>query len=348
VSVGFAASDRPLAARYDVALLDLDGVVYVGPAVVPHAADALAEARRQGMRTAFVTNNASRRPQAVADHLRELGVGAAAEDVVTSAQAAARLLREQLPPGARVLVVGTDALADEVGRVGLVPVGAAPRGQVPVADAVVQGYDPGLVTELLAQAVAVVRGGALFVASNRDLTVPSSRGRLPGNGAYVRVVAETSGREPLVAGKPETTLHAESVERTGAHHPLVVGDRLDTDIEGAVRAGTDALLVLTGITDPADLLWAPPSHRPTYVAPDLRGLLRAHPATEVAGDGVACRAAHARWTGEALEVSGDPGDDGLDGVRAAATLSWVLADRGQPTGAPAHGGAWPAARRHAG
>lgn len=348
MTAGFAASSEALAVRYDVALLDLDGVVYVGAAVVPHAADALAAARRRGMRTAFVTNNASRRPEAVAAHLRELGVEATAEDVVTSAQAAARLLRENLAPGTRVFVVGTDALADEVRRVGLVPVGAAPAGGVPEADAVVQGYDPGLVTEQLAQATALVRNGALFVAANRDLTVPSARGRLPGNGAYVRVVAETSGRQPLVAGKPETTLHAESVDRTAARHPLVVGDRLDTDIEGAVRAGTDALLVLTGVTDPTDLLWAPPSRRPTYLAPDLRGLLRPHPATDVAGDGVACRAAHARWAGEAVEVTGDPGEDGLDGVRAAATLSWLLTDRGHPTGAPARGAAWPAGPRHAG
>ena len=115
------------------------------------------------------------------------------------------------------------------------------------------------------------------MASNADLTLPSSRGNQPGNGSFMQVIATATGVKPLVAGKPEPPLHHESVLRTGAKHPLVVGDRLDTDIESAVRVDADSLLVLTGVTSPAEAILAPPAQRPTYLAEDLSGLLEPHP-----------------------------------------------------------------------
>lgn len=266
------SSPVALCEAYDVGLLDLDGVVYLGAKAVVHAPESLAEARRRGLKIAFVTNNAARTPDAVATHLNELGVAASPDEVVTSAQAGARLLAERLPAGARVLVVGDIGLLTEIEAVGLVPV----REAEPTPDAVAQGYSPATGWRQLAEAVVAVRAGALWLATNLDYTVPSERGSLPGNGAFVDVVRRTTGVDPLVAGKPDPTLHRESVRRTGARHPLVVGDRLDTDIEGAYRGGADSLLVLTGVTTPAELLRAELEHRPTYLGADLRSLLVAH------------------------------------------------------------------------
>ena len=293
---------------------------------VPHAPEGVAGARAAGMRVAYVTNNASRPPALVAERLTGLGIPAEPDEVVTSAQAAARLLSEQLPQGAQVLVVGTTALADEVRWAGLEPVHAlADAGEDGVA-AVVQGLSPETCQRELADAAVALRSGALWVAANTDLTLPSVRGPLPGNGAFVAVLRMITGLEPLVAGKPDPTLHRESVERVAARTPLIVGDRLDTDVLGAVRGGADSLLVLTGVTDREALLAAPAGSRPTYVSTDLRGLLSPHPEVEVDGDVARCRAAAATWRDGRVVVEGD-GDDAL---RAEAALTWALADRRAP------------------
>ncbi len=235
------------------------------------AADALAKAKVAGLRVAFVTNNASRTPSAIAAQLTGLGVPTSASDVVTSAQAGARLLAERLPPAAAVLVVGGIGLRVAVRERGFRPVSVASERPA----AVIQGYAPDLGYALLAEGTLAVQAGALFVVSNADKTLPSARGRQPGNGSLARVIATATGQEPLVAGKPEPPLHAESVARTGARHPLVVGDRLDTDIEGAVRVGADSMLVLTGVTRPADAVLAPPHQRPAP-PPRARRRRRSH------------------------------------------------------------------------
>ncbi|MEU9024509.1 HAD-IIA family hydrolase [Actinomadura sp. NPDC048394] len=310
-------SARPLSEAYDVALLDLDGVVYVGQRSVPAAADSLAKARAAGQRLAFVTNNASRTPSAVAALLNHVGVPAQADDVVTSAQAAARLLAERLPAGSEVLVVGGMGLRHALYARGLRPVSVA-SGRPP---AVVQGYDPRLSYGLLSEGAQAVSMGALFVGSNRDLTIPGGGGPLhPGNGALLRVISAATGVEPIVTGKPERPLHHESILRTGAERPLVVGDRLDTDIEGAHNGGADSLLVFTGVTGHLQALTAPPEHRPTYLAHDLTGLLVPHP--EVARDGG--RHSCGGWTvtrdGDRFDVTGS--GEPYDGLRALASAAW--------------------------
>ncbi|WP_037559089.1 HAD-IIA family hydrolase [Spirillospora albida] len=312
------ASARPLAEVYDVALLDLDGVVYTGRRPVPAAAGSLAKARAAGQRLAFVTNNASRTPSAVAALLAEVGVPADPDDVVTSAQAAARLLAERLPAGAKVLVVGGMGLRQALYARGLRPVSTAAERPA----AVVQGFSARLSYDLIAEGAMAVAEGALFVGSNRDLTVPSDDGRPhPGNGALTKVISASTGVDPIVTGKPERPLHQESIIRTGARRPLVVGDRLDTDIEGAFNGGADSLLVFTGVTGHLQALTAAPRHRPTYVAPDLTGLLVPHP--EVARDaaGHHCGGWTARREGArfAVDGSGDP----YDGLRALASAAWT-------------------------
>jgi len=299
-------------ACHDVALLDLDGVVYVGPQPVRGAVEALAEVRRLGMRLAFVTNNASRAPDAVAAQLVGLGIPAAPSEVVTSAQAAAHYLADRLPVGARVLVLGTAALADEVAARGLRPV----RGADDEPRAVVQGYSKDLGGRELAEAALAIRAGALWVATNTDATLPSPRGLLPGNGSLVAALRCATGQDPVVTGKPAPTMHFESIERSTADRPLVVGDRLETDIEGATSVGCPALLVLTGVTDPALLLAAEPARRPDYVAADLGGLLVAHSAPVGDASGARCGG----WTvaGDRLAGDGDP----IDALRALCAVSW--------------------------
>ena len=323
---------HPLAEAYDVALLDLDGVVYLGGAAIPGAAAALGEATARGMRLAFVTNNASRSPSAIAAQLTGLGVPATAGDVVTSAQAAARLLAGRLPAGSAVLVVGGIGLRLALRERGLRPVSAAAERPA----AVVQGYSPDISYSLLAEAAIAVRDGAMYVASNADVTLPTTRGPQPGNGALIQVIVTATGQQPTVAGKPEPPLHAEAVARTGAKHPLVVGDRLDTDIRGAVRGGADSMLVLTGVTRPADAVLAAPHERPTYLAEDLTGLLQPHPPVSMAGDAFSCGGWTARLdpghgqpeSGRAHPGPGQPGiglagdGDAIDGLRAVCAAAW--------------------------
>ncbi len=308
----------PLLAGYDVALLDCDGVVYLGPDAAPHAPEAVAAARARGLRFAFVTNNASRTPDQVAEHLTRLGVPARPEDVVTSVMAAMRLLAAALPAPARVLVAGAQGLREAVAGAGYEVVASADDHP----DAVVQGYDPTIDYPRLAEAALAVHRGAVWVATNDDAVVPTHRGPLPGMGSLVALISAATGRRPEVAGKPHPAMHAESVRRSGARAPLVVGDRLDTDIEGANRAATASLLVLTGITGPEDLLAAPPHRRPTYLAEDLRGLLVGHPGASQGR----CGAAVAERRGGRVCARGGVE---LERLRAAATLVWAARDAGE-------------------
>jgi len=300
-------------------------VLYRGLEPVEHAASSVAAARLAGMRIAFVTNNASRHPEAVAAHLAELGIPAEPEQVVTSAQASARMLAEQVPAGSAVLVLGTTALAETIAAAGMRPVrNVAEAGGAAEVAAVAQGLAPETSMADLSEATVALRAGAVWVAGNLDPTLPSPRGLLPGNGAFVQLLSEATGRWPLIAGKPNPALHLESVKRVGAQRPLVVGDRLDTDVLGAVRGDADSLLVLTGVTDVELLLSAPAGSRPTYLATDLRGLGRPHPLATVDGMQARCAAATARCERGVLSV--DREDE--DGLRALTALAWSCADAG--------------------
>jgi glycerol-1-phosphatase len=313
---GLLASPQPLATAYDVALTDLDGVVYLGASAIPGAPAALAAAVAAGLRVVYVTNNASRTPSAIAAQLAALGAPARPADVVTSAQAGARLLAERLPPGSEVLVVGGTGLRLAVRERGFRPASVA-SGQTA---AVIQGYVPDLSYSLLTEGALAVQAGALFVASNADLTLPTARGKQPGNGALLRVIATATGQEPLVAGKPEPPLHAEAVARSGARHPLVVGDRLDTDIAGAARVGSDSLLVLTGVSRPLDVVLAPAQQRPSYLAESLAGLLDPQPGVARDSDGFRCGGWLARPGPGQLVLAGS--GERLDGLRALCAAAW--------------------------
>jgi glycerol-1-phosphatase len=309
-------SAEPLDTAYDVALLDLDGTVYLSGTAIPGAAEALRKAEAAGMRLAYVTNNAFRTPAAIAALLSSFGISATPQDVVTSAQAAARMLAERLPAGAPVLVIGGCGLRMAVRERGLRPVSTATDRPL----AVVEGYSPDVSYSILAEGGLAVAAGALFIASNGDLTLPSRRGRQPGNGSLIQVITTATGVRPLVAGKPEPPLHHESVLRTGAKRPLVVGDRLDTDIEGARRVGADSLLVLTGVTGPAEVILTPSAQRPTYLAEDLAGLLESHPDVTSQGGTFSCNGWTARLDRDRLDLTG--GGKRIDGLRALCAAAW--------------------------
>ena len=267
---------------YDLVIFDLDGVIYLIDKPIEGAAEAVERLRSAGTAIAYATNNASRRAPDVADLLTGMGVSATAGEVLTSAGASAALLAERLPAGSPVLVVGAEALRAEVRDAGLVPVERFEDSPA----AVVQGYGPDVGWKILAEASLAVRGGALWMATNTDRTLPSPRGPLPGNGSLVAVIRTALNREPdVIVGKPEPALFTTAASLSKAERPLTVGDRLDTDIEGAVKAGMDSLLVLTGVSGPADLLAAPPERRPTYVAADLSGLFGSADAARLPVDG---------------------------------------------------------------
>lgn len=310
----------PLCRQYDVGLFDLDGVVYAGDQPIPHAAQTIREIREAGMRAAYVTNNASRTPQDVADKLATVGVDAVVEDIITSAQVAAELLASRLERGARVLVVGDRGLREAVAGAGLQVVDSA----ADTPDAVVQGHSVHTGWQQLAEATIAVRAGAWWVASNMDFTIPTERGILAGNGSMVKLVAGVLGRGPdAVAGKPERTMHRASVTRTRAQRPLVIGDRLDTDIEGAAASDCPSLYVMTGVSTPADVIAAEPVHRPTYVSTDLRGLLQ--PGRDIAQAARSGRSG--RWVACDVGIQcadGEPtgADDAADLLALACALAW--------------------------
>jgi HAD superfamily hydrolase (TIGR01450 family) len=320
-----------LAAGYDLVIFDLDGVVYVGEEAVPGAAEAIRAIVDSGIGVAFVTNNASRRPAEVAALLTSLGVRAQPDAVLTSGQAAAAVLADDLPKAAPVLVVGAPALGEQIREAGLTPVDDASSRPA----AVVQGYGPEVGWAQLAEACVAIRSGAQWVATNTDATLPSPRGPLPGNGSLVAALSTAlGGRRPdAVVGKPSPTLFQLAARWRRAGRVLVVGDRLDTDIEAANAAAMDSLLVLTGVSTVADVLRATARDRPTYIAPDCRALSTSADLVRVPGWDPTSGVARAEgWvvTRDADRLvldeapSGEPG--ALHAVRALAAAAWANPD----------------------
>ena len=307
----------------DAVLSDLDGVVYAGPGPLPYAVESLTRAG-ETRRLGYITNNASRRDSDVADHLRELGLTATQpDDVVTSPQAAMRLLRERVTPGATVLVVGGDGLVFELEKAGY----RVTRSADDAPAAVVQGFAPDVCWVHLAEAAYALalpedEGGIPWIATNTDWTIPQARGVAPGNGTLVSAVHTAVGRLAVVAGKPERPIFDEAVARFGARHPLFIGDRLDTDIAGAQAAGIESVLVLTGIDRPKHVLAAPSTSRPTFIVGDLRELHEPYPETVVQGDVTSVGTAAVRIDGPDVHIV-RAGDRPIDLVRAGAAAIWA-------------------------
>lgn len=313
---------------YDAALFDLDGVVYLGPAPVPGAPEGLARLREHGTHIGFVTNNAARPPQVVVDQLVRLGIEASTEDVVTAAQAGARLLAEQLDAGSLVFVAGARALVDEVEAVGM----RTTRDWRDQPDAVIQGYDPEIAWSTLDGACHAIQHGARYFVTNSDMTRPTDVGLVPGAGTQIAVVTATTKATPIEAGKPCPPLLHETVRRIGAQHPIFVGDRLDTDIEGAHNVGMDSLLVFTGAHGKRDVAAAGPEARPTHIGLDLRALLGEPRVARREGDACTVNGRTARVHDGTIVLDDVPHDQEaqFDALWALLQLAWE--DGGLDTG----------------
>ncbi len=297
--------------RFDTAILDLDGVVYIGPDAVPHAITALNALAAEGTRLAAATNNANRPSSEVARHLQQLGLAIQPDDVMTSAQAAAAFLAQELPTGSPVLAVGGAGVSEALTAEGLLPLRASAdlAQSSRVADqcaAVMVGYGPLVAWFDLAAAHWAIDRGKRWVATNTDPTVPLPFGRAPGNGAMVGLLERSTGRAPEVIGKPQPALFEALLERVGGTRALVIGDRLDTDIDGAIAAGIESLLVFTGVHGPQDLAARPFADWPSFVAQDLRSLQR--PVVELG------------WVEGRVECSSQ--HPTVQAVVAAANASW--------------------------
>ena len=251
--------------RYDAFLFDLDGVLYRGPSPVPHASASLARLRTLRKGVAFVTNNSGRPPSRVAERLRAVGVDATPDEIETSALTTASILAGR--GVGRVFVIGEDGLVRALTDAGV----EVMAGEPDAVDAVVVGWDRAADYAKLRTASVLVQRGAALIATNPDPSFPAADGTAwPGAGALLAAIETTTGVRGEVIGKPFPPVLRAALERAGGGRPLLVGDRLDTDIAGAAGLGWDSMLVLTGISTRQDLPSSPV--RPTFVADDLRGL----------------------------------------------------------------------------
>ena len=266
--------------KYDLVILDLDGVVYIGDKAVPKAIDSLNQIATT-VQISAATNNASRTCEQVGSHLRTLGLNIQDEEIVTSAQAGARLLFSLVPEHSQVLVVGGVGVEVEVKNLGFHPIRATQNHEsnaiiAKEVSAVIQGHGVATSWWDLNTAAMVISAHKPWIATNRDSSVPTPYGLGPGNGAFVKLLMDLTGKKPLVAGKPEKTLFVETIKKFDSSNALVIGDRIDTDIQGANICGLDSLLVLTGVHSLDDIQLYE-SGFPTYVANDLSCLISSEP-----------------------------------------------------------------------
>ncbi len=311
----------------DLVLADLDGVIYTGKNAIPHAVESI-NAAAETIRVGYITNNASRTPATVAEQLTSLGLRVAPDDVVTSPQAAVKLLAGLVPAGSKVLVVGGAGLLEVVTAAGFAAVDSAEDAPA----AVIQGFAPEVGWRQLAEAsYALARdadgNGIPWVATNTDWTIPQERGVAPGNGTLVSAVHTAVGILPVVAGKPEVAIFEEATTRFGASRPVFIGDRLDTDILGANRAGIPSIMVLTGIDRARQVLAAPPDSRPHFLLADLRGLSEPYPATLAGEDSdgsIVTKVGDAvvRRRDVTLTIE-NAGESRIDLLRAGAAAVWT-------------------------
>jgi HAD superfamily hydrolase (TIGR01450 family) len=311
----------PLAGK-ELLLADLDGIVYRGARAVAHAAESIQRATEQ-LRVGYLTNNASRTDATVAKQLTELGLTVQPSDIVTSPQAAVMLLSETVPPGSTVFVVGGEGLTVELEKAGF----QITRSADDHPAALVQGFAPEIGWRELAEASFALQDAPAdeelpWIATNTDWTFPLERGVAPGNGTLVSALHIAVGRLPVFAGKPEKAIYETAFDRFGSRNALMIGDRLDTDIQGARTSGIESALVLTGIDRPKQLLAAPEHQRPEYILRDLRELHEPYPLTVIDKKAtVTVGEASVRMEANRVVIV-TPGDDPLNLLRAGCQAIW--------------------------
>jgi glycerol-1-phosphatase len=263
------AEAAPLATAYRSVAFDLDGTVYLGDQVIPGAPDTVDAVRGLGIKVCFLTNNAVRPPEVVAEKLSRLGVKAAPNEVMTSAHAVVRLLGgEEALRGRGVLVVGGRGLQQALEQAGAKLLEPDTWRS---AEVVVGGLDPKLTYEKVRAATLAIAAGARFVGSNADANLPTPEGPWPGAGSVLALLSTASGTEPEIAGKPERALFEAVAATVGEGPRLMVGDRPDTDLAGASPLGWATALVLTGVANLGNLLDV--DVVPDHLLHDVNGLV---------------------------------------------------------------------------
>lgn len=299
---------------HDVLLLDLDGTVWEGGDALEHAVDAI---NGSGLPAVYITNNASRSADDVAEMLRAIGLHTEPGDVLTSAQAALGLAETHLAEGDAVLVLGAPSFRQLVSNAGYRVVDSADDNP----KVVLHGHNPDTGWAQLSEASLAIARGAVYLASNLDTTLPMQRGLMVGNGSMVAAVTSATGVIPRAAGKPEPAMFLQAASNAGAKRPLAIGDRLDTDIAGAVAAGIPALHVLTGVSGPLALLEAPEALRPTFIADDLRALAADAGELKPSAQG----GFGARIDGDDIVLShGHAGATSTQALRTVLEVAWMM------------------------
>ncbi len=302
--------------NFDSLLLDLDGVVYRGKNPIAGAIESIQKAKELGKKVGYITNNASRTPEQIAQQLIDFGIDVSPREIIGSAEAAAKLLASKLS-GGKVLVVGGEGLRTEVAKQGFEVVDSA--SDQPVA--VLQGFSPEVGWPQLAEAAFAIQAGAIWIATNQDWTLPLEKGIAPGNGTLVGAVHTAVGILPEFAGKPFRPIFEAALKQLDINNPLVIGDRLDTDIKGAIGAGLSSACVLTGIAGRRELLGARSDERPNFIIQDLRGLFEEYPSAQTGKESCRIGDSEVAIVGDKLLLAaGNPAS--LDTIRAATNLVW--------------------------
>lgn len=249
-------------------IVDMDGVLWEGNRALPGLVEFFAAIRRRNLKVVLATNNASQTREQYVAKLAGFGVSVGVTEVMTSAVATAEVLSARALPDRKVFVIGGDGIRQALIDAGFQLLGLYETG----AAYVVVGMDRALSWDKLATATLNLRAGSRFIGTNPDLTVPSEHGTTHGNGAILAALTAATGLTPEIIGKPEPTMYQLTLAHQGVapEHALAVGDRLDTDIAGAVRAGMPSVLVLSGVSTRADLAESPV--QPTTVMADIREL----------------------------------------------------------------------------
>lgn len=259
-------------------IIDMDGVLWHGNQPVAGLTEFFQTLRDLGIKFILATNNASSTPQQYVQKMEAMGVKVSLEEIMTSAMATAMYLAEQMnPQQTRIFLIGEDGIEQALLEKGFTLTGIYELNSETTkgADVVVSGKDHAINWDKLATATLNIRAGAKFIGTNGDTTLPTERGFTHGNGAILAALEAATGVSPTIVGKPEPIMYRQAMAKLGSSldETVAIGDKLETDILGAVRTGIRSLMVLTGVSTETDLKNL--DYQPTWVMPDIRAITSA-------------------------------------------------------------------------
>jgi len=256
-------------------IIDMDGVLWEGNNALAGLNDFFNLLRQQKRPFILATNNASLTQDQYISKFLSMGVSISADEILTSSMATAHYLSEQVDPtSTQVLVIGEDGLRQPLIDKGFILINSPYNKQSKPADFVICGLDRNLSWDKLAEASLHISAGAKFIATNADTTLPTERGPVVGNGAILAALEAATQTKAMVIGKPEAIMYQQAIKILGVkpEHTIAIGDRLNTDILGAVNTGIRSIMVLTGISKKEDLSTI--DYQPTWILADLPAVIR--------------------------------------------------------------------------